>query len=115
MNPELEGVASIQLVVEKMDGETTTGALRVRGELGLDEEDRFVSCLRSLMDGEGDRVLLDLSDVRYVSSSYVRHIAAAMVEARGSGRAMVVRATKRVARLLELGGLGKLGEIEIAG
>jgi len=54
---------------------------------------------------------VDLSGVGYVSSSYVRHVAMAMIEARKTGRAVTVRARKRVARLLRLGGLDKLGDI----
>lgn len=89
--------------------------LRAMGELGQDEERQFEAALRGLTAGSGSDPVIDLSGATYVSSSYVRFIATAMVEASKGGHTLVVRARKRVARLLSMGGLDKLGRVEVVG
>ncbi len=91
------------------------GTLRASGVLGLEEEDRFESALKRLAESEARRLVIDLSEADYVSSSYVRHMAEVMVEAKKSGRSVVVRAKGQVARILGLAGLEKLSEFEVVG
>jgi anti-anti-sigma regulatory factor len=91
--------------------EIKEGTIIVRGELGPEDEKGFEKALHELLKTEHEALVIDISAVHYVSSGYVRYIAMAMVEARQLGRAITVRATKKAARLLALGGVDKLGEV----
>ncbi len=108
MDPRAGGLAAI---------EVEEGTLRASGVLGYEDEERFASALGRLLDflktGACERLVVDLSEVDFVSSSYVRHIAHVMVEAKRDGRRVVVRARERVARILRLAGLDKLGDFEV--
>ena len=63
----------------------------------------------------GPRVIVDLSAVRYMSSVYVMRVATAAIEAKQKGVRVIIRASRRVARVLRMGGLDKLGTIEVVG
>lgn len=89
--------------------------LMVSGDLGPHEEKAFVDALRGLVETEAESLVLDLSGVRYLGSSYVRHVAKMLMEAKKEGKAVTVRAHQRVVRILEMGGLDKLGAIENLG
>jgi anti-anti-sigma factor len=86
----------------------------VRGELGPEDEEGFERVLHELLETGHGTFVIDISAVHYLSSGYVRYIALAMVEARQRGRTVTVRATRKAARLLALGGLDKLGEVVVA-
>ncbi len=92
--------------------EITGGTLCVTGDLGSEAERAFEEVLDLLVETGEAPLVVDLSDVRYLSSSYVRHIAKAMMEAKEKNLSMTVRAGRRVARLLSMGGLHKLGTVE---
>lgn len=96
-----------------MELEVRGGTLRARGDLGPHEEDAFNRALQGLMEAEHEDVVIDLSGILRISSGYVRDIALVMVHARQHGRAVRVRATKRVARVLSMGGVDKLGEVVV--
>ncbi len=95
--------------------EAGEGSLRVTGDLSADDEKGFERALGEYMSAGHGRPVLDLSEVPYVSSIYVRHIAFAMIESRKAGRTLTVLVSRRVSRLLKLGGLDKLGDLRIAG
>jgi anti-anti-sigma factor len=96
--------------IPAIDVEEST--LRASGVLGLEDEGRFEEALRRLEECPAGELVIDLSDVDFVSSSYVRHMARVMVDAARAGRKVVVRARARVARLLRLAGLEKLATFE---
>lgn len=102
---------------EPLDARYTLGraGLRVAGELSSDDEGSFDYHLRKLLDSGEPELTLDLSEVRYVSSGYVRHVAVAMIDASKRGIKFKVLAGPRTARLLRLGGIDKLGTIEEVG
>ncbi len=89
------------------------GTLTVKGRLEYEEETLFEALLRRLVKSEFPSPVVDLSGVERVSSSYVRSVALAMVDVKKDGRSLVVRARSRVARILKLGGLDRLGTIEL--
>lgn len=95
--------------------EVAGNRLRVCGELGPDDEkeEAFAKASQGLMETEHETLVIDLTAVRYMGSSYVRHIAPVMVWAKQHGRSVTVRATKRVARLLSIAGLDRLGDVEV--
>ena len=94
-----------------LEGNTLTA----HGELSPEGQKAFSDALQGLLETDHQQFVLDLSDVRYMSSGYVGPIAVAMVEARKKGRPVTVLATKKSAHLLHLGGLDRLAEIRIVG
>ncbi len=93
--------------------EVSGGTLLVRGDLGIDEEETFSEAARELVATEQEELLIDISDVRYISSIFVRDIALAMLNADEQGRSLSVRANDRVAHILSLGGVDSLGKVEV--
>jgi len=89
------------------------GTLKVTGDLhAVAEHDLHRELEKLLASGESPLVL-DITDVQYRGSSYVRLIAMAMLRAQDKGADLTVRATPRAARVLEMGGIDKLGKVEI--
>ena len=89
------------------------GTLRVIGDLGPGDEAAFEDALNGLLAEGGKALVIDLCDARYVSSSYVRHVALALMRAREEDRTVTIRAGRRVARVLEMGGVNKLATMLI--
>lgn len=87
--------------------------LRVSGELGVDEERAFEQALRTLLATSYAALVVDLSGVKYASSGYVRHIAMAIMEAKRKNRTITLRASRRIARLLQIGGVDRLAPLEV--
>jgi anti-anti-sigma factor len=89
--------------------------LAVRGELGPESEGAFRKALEELLAAGGDeRYVIDLSEVRYVSSGYVGPIAQALVEARRKGRPVTILAKRKAVHLMRLSGLDKLADVQVA-
>ena len=93
--------------------ELSGGTLHVTGDLGSGDEADFERAIGDLLATEAKALVIDLCAVRYVASSYVRHIALAMMQARHEGRPVTIRAGKRVVRVLEMGGVDKLATLVI--
>ena len=89
------------------------GTLRVQGDLGIDEEKAFASAIRGLVSSEHADLVIDLADVRYISSAYASEIALALVHAAEQGRSVTVRASDKVAHILSLCGIDALGKVEV--
>jgi anti-anti-sigma factor len=87
--------------------------LTARGELGPEMEQVFEDAIHKLTQRDSGVYVVDMGGVAYISSGYVRLLALAMVDARKSGRSIVVRASDRVIRLLKMGGIDRLGTIEL--
>ncbi len=85
----------------------------MRGELSVDQEVAFIKAVDGLVATEHTELVIDISDVRYISSIYVSAIALAMVHVGEQGRSISVRATARAAHILSLGGVDALGNVEI--
>ena len=83
------------------------------GQLGFDEEGAFMQATRELLEMETDVLTIDLSGVTYMGSGHVCEVALAMVYAKQHDRTLSLRATKRVAHILSLGGVDRLGDIEV--
>lgn len=93
--------------------ELSGGTLRVDGDLSADEEGRFLEALDRLFQTGAESMVVDLSGVQYLGSSYVRHVAMLIVKGTQKGRTVTVRAHERAARILKLGALDKIGTIEV--
>ncbi len=93
--------------------EVSGSILRVRGDLGVDEEVAFCKAVQRLLATEHTELVIDISGVRHISSVYVRDIALAMVHAGEQRRSVSVRATDKVAHILSLGCVDMLGSVEV--
>ena len=109
MAPEPEGSGSVSSIV--IEGHTLT----VHGELGPENEQAFQDALDELLTVDAEQYVIDVSEVRYVSSAYVGLIALLIVEARKKRRPVTVLASPKAARLLELGGLDRLADVRVVG
>jgi anti-anti-sigma factor len=95
---------------------TVSGArLTVTGDLRSGDEAEFAEALSALVSTGERQLTVDLSGVRYVSSSYVRHVATAVMQARQEGGHVRILASRRAVRLLRMGGLDKVCTVEEAG
>jgi len=89
------------------------GTLKVTGDLHAVNEVDLRREIEQLLESGESPLVMDITDVQYRGSSYVRLIAMAMLRAQDGGADLTVRATQRTARVLEMGGIDKLGKIEI--
>ena len=87
--------------------------LSVSGDLGTHDEPEFGRALDSLFETGAETMVVDLTGVRYLSSTYVRHVAMLVIKARQKERSVAVRAHERVVRILRMGGLDKIATIEV--
>ncbi len=87
--------------------------LSVSGDLGAQDEKELERALEGLFDTGTEIMVVDLTGVRYLSSSYVRHVAMLAIRAKQKERSVVVRAHERVVRILKMGGLDKIATIEV--
>ena len=87
--------------------------LRVSGDLTMQEEGAFKDALDRLFETGADTMVVDLSGVRYLGSSYVRHVAMLIIKGNQKGRTVTIRAHERAARMLRMGALDKIGKIEV--
>ena len=89
--------------------------LRVSGDLTMQEEGAFKDALDRLFETGADTMVVDLSGVCYLGSSYVRHMAMLIIRGNQKGRTVTIRAHERAARMLRMGALDKIGKIEVVG
>jgi anti-anti-sigma factor len=71
--------------------EIIRNTLRVRGEVGHEEEKELEKAIRELLDTGHASLVIDLSLVGHMGSSAVRHIATALVEAKEAGCPTTIR------------------------
>ena len=88
------------------------GTLKITGDLHIAVESNFRAETDKLLGLAVKPLVLDITDVQYRGSSYVRLIAMAMIRANELSVDLTIRATARTVRILEMGGLEKLGHIE---
>jgi anti-anti-sigma factor len=89
--------------------------LRISGDLSMQEENAFKDALDRLFETGAEAMVVDLSGVRYLGSSYVRHVAMLIIRGTQKGRTVTIRAHERAARMLRMGALDKIGKIEVVG
>ena len=85
--------------------------LTVRGTVAVEECEGFRDALMELVGSGGEEVVVDVSGVEYVGSSWIGPLAAAMARARTRGVKVKVIAKQKAAILLDVAGLGMLGEV----
>jgi anti-anti-sigma factor len=85
--------------------------LRVAGSIGYDLNEEFRDRCEELLSSEGSELTLDLSGVEYLSSTQIGVIADVLARAKRAEKSATLRAAPKVARILKLAGLDRLGQI----
>ena len=87
-----------------------TQLIAPRGELDVATNPAFRAAIQAALERSGERLVLDLSDVSFMSAGALGVIARARAQVeKGKGRLYVICPSARLYRLFEIGGLtGKL-------
>ena len=96
-------------------GEAVVGELLVLLRSGQDIDsstlEPFGQHLQAFVEKASRDFEIDISEIRYVSSSFIGYLARALVDARARGCGVSIRANDRVAKLLTVAGIDKLAPI----
>jgi anti-anti-sigma factor len=98
---------------EEISFELSGGVLVVSGAIGYDLDRRFNEACQRMVASPETRLVLDLSKVSYLSSTYLGVIAPLYAATTKAGKTLVLRAQAKVARVLRLSGFDRLGEVEV--
>lgn len=90
------------------------GRLVAGGDLSHDSSTQFDRACRELLAGPAEALLVDLSAVTAISSTYVGLLGELGLGARAAGKPLTVRAGPRVAAVLREAGLDAVISIEAA-
>ena len=85
--------------------------LRITGELDSSTLEPFGERLQSFVAKTGHDFEIDISEIQYVSSSFIGYLARALVDAKAKGCGVSIRTNTRVGRLLKVAGIDKLAPI----
>lgn len=111
-HPTPRTLARVAKEAEETGYELLGGQLRVVGAIGYDLNTGFRDkCDQLLASGEKE-LLVDLSQVLYLSSSHIGVIARLATDAMKDDRKVRVRVSGKVARVLKFAGIDRLVEIE---
>ena len=94
-----------------LEGNTLT----VHGELGPDDEKRYSDELFGLLNCGRYQLILDMTGLHYMSSSYIGATSLAVMIARQNKRTLTILANAKVARILNMTGIGAMTEVKAAG
>ena len=98
---------------QEVSFELAGDTLKVRGILGLNDEDRFAAALRQLRQTEFPTVVIDMGEVTSINSRCLRHVMLVLSWLRQRDRQALVRARQQTCRLLTRMGGDALGAIEL--
>ena len=88
--------------------------LSVNGKtLGWGDREIFSAALKEFIGTDQPELVLDLSRVEYMSSSFLGPIAAAMMAASEKGCQVTILAAKRTAFLLETSGVSEYAQVSV--
>ena len=93
--------------------EESKGRLRITGELDRSTLEPFGEHLKAFVEKTSRDFEIDLSEIRYVSSSFIGYLARALVDAKAKGCSVTIRTNDRLARLLRVAGIEKLAPIAL--
>jgi anti-anti-sigma factor len=88
------------------------GRLAASGDFSADAETGFDRACQELLAGKEKHLLVDLTEVTYLSSTYVGLLAEMCLGAKNQGKAVKVRAKPKLAALLRDAGLSTAAAIE---
>jgi anti-anti-sigma factor len=88
------------------------GVLTVAGPVGYDLDDKFAGHCEELLQSTEKDLVLDLSGVSYLSSTYLGVIAPLYPRVTEMGKTLLLKAQGKVARVLRMAGFDRLGKVE---
>jgi len=94
--------------------QTGPRAFRASGEVDLSNVDTLRELLGGATDGPGDLVI-DLSGITFMDSQGIRVVIEIARRLEGLGRLIVLKPSRPVARIFELMGIAKLGNLVVEG
>jgi anti-anti-sigma factor len=104
---------AVALTSPERSFEVRGNTLHVTGELSLDSEPALATTLADLVNSDNETIIVDMLDVTFMSSSYVRHLVDAVMELAKSSRTMTIRARGQVLRVLKMVQLDSLAVVEV--
>ncbi|HYT30003.1 MAG TPA: STAS domain-containing protein [Actinomycetota bacterium] len=93
--------------------QTGPRAFRAAGEIDLSNVDLLREPLEGAIDGPGD-LTVDLSGVTFMDSQGIRVVIAIAHQLEGHGRLILLKPSRPVARVFDLMGIAKLGNLVVA-
>ncbi len=93
--------------------EESDGRLRITGELHSSMLETFGERLEAFVENGSGDLEIDLTDIRYVSSSFIGYLARTLIDANAKGCSVRIVANDRLARLLKIAGIQRLAPIDI--
>ena len=87
--------------------------LGVLGTLDAEADQRFAGALGRLLDSAHHELIVDLSAIEYLGTTFFGPLASFMANARRGGRTVVILVKEKVAGLLEVTGLDRLAQVRI--
>ena len=97
--------------ISSPDFHESENSLRITGDLDSSTLEPFGEHLQSFVNRATHDFEIDITDIRYVSSSFIGYLARALVDARAKGCSVSICANSRVAKLLKVAGIDKLASI----
>lgn len=88
--------------------ERDTIVLQFSGDLDFDDRTAFRTTLDAVLDTERNQIVLDMGEVRRMSSVYIGSIISVAGKATETGKTFSVVAPKRIAKLLRESGADKI-------
>lgn len=82
------------------------GVLRVRTTMLTQDDLRFDEACRKLLDSSANRLVVDLSAVRVITSTFIGVLAVTYVDAKKARKDFVIRAPAKVIEVFRLAGFG---------
>ena len=89
----------------------TDDRLRITGELDSSALEPFGERLQAFVENASGDFEIDISDIHYVSSSFIGYLARALVDAKAKNCSVSIRVNERIAKLLKVAGIDKLASI----
>lgn len=93
----------------RLDGPTLT----IEGDLDLDMQPAFHEACKELASVDAETLVLDLTGVSFVGSSFFGEVFVLNARARREEKTLIIRVAPRLLSLLELLGLPQLLEVEV--
>ncbi|HOX07494.1 MAG TPA: STAS domain-containing protein [Planctomycetota bacterium] len=100
-------------MVDKANLEVKGNTLEVHKDLYWEDHDSFSKRCHDLIAGEGQEVVIDLTDCGFVFSTYLGIIGNLFVEAKERNKKLKLRVSRRIEWIFQLAGFREMLEIEV--
>lgn len=101
------------MAFDEITFEQKENTLFVSGNLNAEYEDDFTDALNVLGAFKSKLIILNIVNIRYINSGFIRLIAMLALSSQKDGKELVIHANERIKRLITLGGIDHICKIEI--